>query len=92
MKRYPAVEQLDDRLVAAVEVTAEPMYGRTASGYGRKLPTRYMLTIGKRQHRVYAVCFSNVASFYVVLGGEKRYLEIATEHRIEDAVDADMGE
>lgn len=41
---------------------------QTASGYGSKLTTEYMVRItgSIRWHRVYAICWSNVASFYVV--------------------------
>ena len=47
----------------------------TANGYGSKLPTRYMLSIdGGRYRRVYATCFSNVASYWVVVSGKKLYL------------------
>ncbi len=47
----------------------------TANGYGRKLPTRYMLSFNSgRFRRVYATCFSNVASYWVVVDGEKLYL------------------
>ena len=47
----------------------------TASGYGLKLPTRYMLSINSgRFRRVYATCVSNVASYWVVVSGKKVYL------------------
>lgn len=47
----------------------------TATGYGRKLPTRYMLSIdGGRYRRVYATCFSNVASYWVIVSGKELYL------------------
>ncbi len=47
----------------------------TASGYGLKLPTRYMLSVnGGRYRRVYATCVSNVASYWVVVSGKKVYL------------------
>ncbi len=47
----------------------------TARGYGRKIPSRYMLSVdGGRYRRVYATCFSNVASYWVIVLGKKLYL------------------
>lgn len=47
----------------------------TASGYGAKLPTRYMVKadngLSKRWYRVYSTCISNVSSEYIVMRGEK---------------------
>ena len=44
--------------------------------YGKKLPTRYMILIEgeKRMRRVYATCFSNCASCWIVYNKEVRYL------------------
>lgn len=49
---------------------------QTASGYGSKLTTEYMLHVpgAKRAYRVYAVCYSNVASFYIVRRGVRLFL------------------
>ncbi len=50
----------------------------TANGYGRKLPTRYMLSFNcGRFRRIYATCFSNVASYWVIVSGKKLYLRDA---------------
>lgn len=47
----------------------------TATGYGAKLPTRYMLTLnGGCLRRIYATCFSNVASYWVLIDGHKFFL------------------
>jgi len=50
---------------------------QTASGYGSKLTTRHMVKIeGFRDiwRRVYAICYSNAASFYVVAGGKRLFI------------------
>lgn len=51
---------------------------QTASGYGRKLTTGYQIQLPGdppwRWRRVYAVCYSNAASYYVLIRGEARYL------------------
>lgn len=51
--------------------TYTPHYGRTASGYGSKLPTCYMLHVGNRWRRVYAICWSNVSTYYIIKNGER---------------------
>ena len=36
------------------------------SGYGRKIPTQYMIkTVDGRLHRVYCVCYSNSGSLWI---------------------------
>ena len=59
---------------------------QTATGYGRKLVTPYMLTVpgAARPYRVYAICFSNVASFYILRNGERLFLR---DWELEDARD-----
>jgi hypothetical protein len=48
---------------------------QTATGYGRKLNTGYMLeTPDGRKRRVYAICYSNVVSFYVKVRGKLLFL------------------
>jgi hypothetical protein len=48
---------------------------QTASGYGSRLRTEYMLVVpNERPRRVYAVCWSNVASFYVIRKKQKIFL------------------
>ena len=45
--------------------TDEPRSGRTVSGYGRKLPTRYMVHWKGRWRRVYVAQLSNAGSAYI---------------------------
>ena len=49
---------------------------QTASGYGSKLATEYMLTLpdSPRPYRVYAICYSNAASFYILRQGKRLFL------------------
>lgn len=53
-----------------------PASGQTASGYGRKIPTRWMIRWGNRNYRVYAVCYSNVASYYIRRNGNRIFLDV----------------
>lgn len=50
-----------------------PKSGKTASGYGAKLPTSHMLRINNRWRRVYAICYSNTSTLYIRLNG-MRYI------------------
>ena len=43
----------------------------TATGYGNKLPTRYMVRYDGRWYRVYSICYSNVSTEYVLIRGDK---------------------
>ena len=51
----------------------------SASGYGPKIPTRYMLKIANRWHRVYMAQYGNSGSAYVVLRGQDYYLAGSAE-------------
>jgi hypothetical protein len=43
-----------------------PWAGRDAMGYGRRIPTDYMVKLKKRLYRVYACCFGNAGTLYIV--------------------------
>jgi hypothetical protein len=73
---------------AAVDIVA-PL-NRSVTGYGDKIPTRYKVKYGDtpRQlaawRRVYATCFSNVASIWIEFYGERLYLDASTEYMLSD--------
>ena len=49
---------------------------KSRSGYGSKLPTSYVVNGGgKKNRRVYAICWSNSATFYVIVKGKPVYIE-----------------
>lgn len=49
----------------------------TASGYGKKIPTHYLVrTINQKWRRVYCAIFSNVGTYYVVENGENVIVDI----------------
>jgi hypothetical protein len=62
---------------------------QTATGYGRKLTTEYMLRLpdSPRAYRVYAICYSNCASFYILKSGKRLFLH---DCELEDARDIAM--
>lgn len=43
---------------------------QTASGYGSKLVTPYKVNYQGRNRRIYAKCFSNVATLFITLNGQ----------------------
>ena len=47
---------------------------KSITGYGSKLPTQYMVLINKRKYRVYAICFSNCASHYILMNKKRVFL------------------
>lgn len=49
---------------------------QTATGYGNRLNSGYMIAYAGKLRRVYAVCYSNCASFYVLVKGERKFLGI----------------
>lgn len=46
------------------------------TGYGSKIPTRYLLRfLGKKYtRRIYAICYSNCASYYVNVKGRREFI------------------
>ena len=51
-------------LTVPVKATEQPRF-HSATGYGRKIPTRYMVRLGNRWRRVYACQISNAGTAYV---------------------------
>ena len=49
--------------------------GYTRSGYGKRLPTDWVVRIGKRLHRVRAICFSNAGTLWVRVRGQQLVFE-----------------
>ena len=57
-----------------VTTTEPPRYGHTASGYGGKIPTPYMLTdttTRRRTYRVYVMQYSNAGTAYIIRNGKQ---------------------
>lgn len=61
----------DSYLTQAVDVKEKPLpwqiAGRsyTASGYGARIPTRYMVRFNGRWRRVYCAIYSNIGSLFI---------------------------
>lgn len=76
------VEYTNHALVSDVRVTDEPRYGRTVSGYGSRIPTRFMVKYDGKWLRVYCMQYGNSGSVYVSRGGVTLFLDMDTEHRL----------
>lgn len=63
-----------------------PAYGRNATGYGPKIPTRHRLTFTDgRTRRVYVAQYGNSGSAYVVIDDTPHHLDTDTEHALTNA-------
>ncbi len=71
-----SVRYLEDHRRYVMSERASTGYGKGVDGYGKKIATRWMVKLAgeKRLRRVYAICYSNVASHYVEIMGERFYL------------------
>lgn len=69
--------------VTDVKITEIPASGHTASGYGGRIPTQYMIKYLGRWRRVLAMVYGNSGSLYVNEGGQIAHLDTATEYRLE---------
>jgi len=49
---------------------------QTATGYGSKLRSSKMVKIQNRMRRIYYICWSNVATHYVIVRGKKYILRV----------------
>ena len=47
-----------------IKETKTPI-NKSRTGYGNRLPTQYMIKVENKWRRVYAVCYSNVATTYI---------------------------
>lgn len=52
------------------------------TGYGSKIPTKYMLKIKNRWRRVYCICYSNVGSLYILKNKRRYYLDGETQSEL----------
>lgn len=72
-------------MVSGVRVTDVPTSGQTVSGYGPRVPTRYMIRYGVRRPqwlRVRVMLYGNSGSAYVRVNGADLFIDSATEQRL----------
>lgn len=49
---------------------------QTASGYGRKLRTEYMIKVDNKLHRIYCCIYSNNGTNYIIKNGKWIFIDI----------------
>ena len=76
------IEYTNPDMVTGVKVTETPV-SRSATGYGPKLPTRFMVQYGGRWRRVYMAQYGNAGTAYIVHGGMDLVLDADTEYRVQ---------
>lgn len=54
-----------ESLLCPLSVTERPKHKASASGYGGKIPTEYLIKYKGRWRRVYAACYSNCGTLYI---------------------------
>lgn len=76
LAKHNAGHHLHSDPVAMAKETAAPKF-YSATGYGRRIPTRYMVWTGGRWRRVYCYCFSNSGSLYIgKIGADCTFIDI----------------
>lgn len=76
------LQHTDPALVSDAKITDTPR-ANTATGYGPKIPTCYMLRYSRRWQRVYMMQYGNSGSPYILRGGIVHHLDIDTTHLLE---------
>jgi hypothetical protein len=58
-----------------VKQVPAPQSGQTVTGYGRSIPSTFMVRgcVGDQWRRVYYTCFGNSSSFWIKVCGERFY-------------------
>ena len=80
------IRYTDDTLITEARITDAP-FNRSVTGYGGKIPTRYMLRYEGRWHRVYMMQYGNSGTPYIKHKGEDLVLSIHAEHEIQRMVE-----
>lgn len=72
----------DPSLVTALRTT-EPPIAPTVSGYGGKIPTRFMLRYDNMWRRVYMMQYGNSGTPYILHRGADLVLDTVTTYQVE---------
>jgi hypothetical protein len=86
-----AIEHTDPTLVSNHRTTLVVPRSPSSTGYGRKIPTRYMLDYNGRAHRVYTMIYGNSGSVYILSKGKELFLDIDTEYALQDGIPPQKG-
>lgn len=81
-KTYRNDGNADSFHTQSVEVIEKPLWWQdkgltyTATGYGKRIPTRYMVRYNGKMRRVYCCIYSNIGTLYI--GNLKTFGEVLT--------------
>lgn len=77
---YPSGSVFDDTTEVTPDMVREddraPLYGRTASGYGAKIPTSVSIFFQGRWRRVYVTQYGNAGSTWITVDGQQRHVDL----------------
>ena len=81
----PGISYIDPEDIVSAREAPLQFSGANVDGYGRKIATRYKLRRGctGKEHRLYAVCYSNCASFYICTKDGDLYFSGESEDRVQ---------
>ncbi len=57
-----------------IKLVGDQRPGQNAEGYGDKITTDYMAVVKNKRYRVYAICWSNASSYYVIIENKKLFV------------------
>ena len=77
------INYTDPDSVVKVKVTSTIPTNPYATGYGPRMPTRYMILYLGRWRRVYVMQYANSGSAYIRVANDIYFLDTTTEHRLE---------
>lgn len=86
-----AIEHTDPTLVTAHRITLHTPASPSRSGYGGKIPTRYMINYAGRAYRVYMMQYGNSGSAYIKALGKTLFLDTDTEYALSDGIVPEKG-
>lgn len=79
-----SVTYTDPKLVLDKRTTEPRAFRGSATGYGPKIPTDYLIKYEGRWRRVYVMVYSNSGSAYIIVNGAEVFLDSETEHALEE--------
>ena len=71
------------KLVESVSFKKAPRHNYV-TGYGAKIPMDYVIRYAGRERRVYVMNYGNSGSLWLNIEGQNVFLDLETQHRLED--------
>ena len=71
-----SVTYLDDDFIVSTAQVDAPKSNQSATGYGKKIPTTWVACcLDNRVRRVYAICYGNASSLYVIVQSKRVFID-----------------